>query len=728
MNISDLHLIPPILRAAAEIGYETPSPIQQKAIPPVLAGRDLLGCAQTGTGKTAAFAMPILQRLHENPAPGTAHSDVRQGGARPENTFMDGATRSTDSIRPGGALPKSACSGGGTRPGGAGRPIRALILTPTRELALQIDESFADYGRHLPLAHCVIFGGVSQNPQVEQLKKGVDILTATPGRLNDLIGQGYIDLGRIEIFVLDEADRMLDMGFVHDVKRVIAHLPQKKQTLLFSATMPREIEELADSLLHSPEKVMVTPPATTVESIEQSVYFVDKGNKRHLLAKLLQDPDVTSALVFTRTKHGADRVVRELARAGIGAMAIHGNKSQNARQNALGSFKDGRIRVLVATDIAARGIDVTGLSHVFNYDLPNIPETYVHRIGRTGRAGRAGVAISFCDFEEQEYLADIEKLTHIHIPPVEHEWPMQIFEKPEKQAPQARAQARPARTQAQQAADIRQVRRPEAQTPQAAGKQQALQTGIQAQPAAGAQQTRRTKTRAQQNALQTHGAPQGNAAPPLQKGDRPMEQKNNAPHRQADGSPAAGAPAEDASAAGAAQADPGKKRRRRGGRRHKNGAQTAAAQAAAQQQAQTAQQPEQSRAAKEPTHAGQSHPAKGAPGTEQDRGAAQTSARQPQAGQKRSAQGAPDNGKNRAAAQAPAQRRAGQPRLQKAESNEPDAHGQKNGREQTQNGTPRAETPRTETAAERDDSLQVISRRTPAQKYASFEDYIKAHG
>ena len=394
MKFSDLNLIPPILKAAAEAGYEEPSPIQQKAIPPVLAGRDLLGCAQTGTGKTAAFAMPILQRLAAAPAPS------------------------------------------------GGRPIRALTLTPTRELALQIDESFAAYGRHMRLAHCVIFGGVNQNPQVARLKKGVDILTATPGRLNDLIGQGYIDLKNVEIFVLDEADRMLDMGFVHDVKRVLACLPGQKQTLLFSATMPREIEELADGLLHGPEKVMVAPPATTVERIEQSVYFVDKGNKRHLLAQLLQKPEVTSALVFTRTKHGADRVVRELARAGIGAMAIHGNKSQNARQDALGRFKDGRIRVLVATDIAARGIDVSGLSHVFNYDLPNIPETYVHRIGRTGRAGHAGVAVSFCDFEEKEYLADIEKLTHIRIPSVEHEWPMQVFEKEEKQT-QGRGQRAP---------------------------------------------------------------------------------------------------------------------------------------------------------------------------------------------------------------------------------------------------------------------------------------------
>ncbi len=387
MKFSDLGLIPPILKAAAEAGYESPSPIQHKAIPPVLAGRDLLGCAQTGTGKTAAFAMPILQRL-------AAHA-----------------------------------------PKGSTRPIRALVLTPTRELALQIDECFAAYARHMTLRHCVIFGGVNQNPQVAQLKQGVDILTATPGRLNDLIGQGHIDLSRIEIFVLDEADRMLDMGFVNDVKRVVRFLPAQRQTLLFSATMPKEIEALANRLLHQPEKVIVAPPSTTVERIEQSVYFVDKGSKRHLLAALLQQPQVTSALVFTRTKHGADRVVRELSRCGIEAMAIHGNKSQNARQTALSRFKAGTIRVLIATDIAARGIDVNGLSHVFNYDLPNIPETYVHRIGRTGRAGREGVAVSFCDSSETPYLADIEALIRMHIPVIEHEWPMTT---PAEQTPAAR--------------------------------------------------------------------------------------------------------------------------------------------------------------------------------------------------------------------------------------------------------------------------------------------------
>ncbi len=366
MTFSDLHLIPALLRAVEESGYQQPSPIQEKAIPPVLEGRDLLGCAQTGTGKTAAFALPILQRL------------------------------------------------AGTHVGG--RPIRALILTPTRELALQIDECFEAYGRYLPLAHAVIFGGVGQAPQVAALQRGVDILTATPGRLNDLIGQGHVRLDKLEVFVLDEADRMLDMGFVHDVKRVIAKLPAQRQNLLFSATMPKEIEQLAGTILRRPEKVMVTPPATTVEKIRQSVYFAEKAEKKQLLPRLLREADVESALVFTRTKHGANRVVTDLARAGIEAMAIHGNKSQTARQTALGRFKTGELKVLVATDIAARGIDVSGLSHVFNYDLPNVPETYVHRIGRTGRAGRDGVAVSFCSDEERPYLKEIEKLTRQKLP------------------------------------------------------------------------------------------------------------------------------------------------------------------------------------------------------------------------------------------------------------------------------------------------------------------------
>ncbi|HJC72365.1 MAG TPA: DEAD/DEAH box helicase [Candidatus Ruthenibacterium merdavium] len=366
MNFSDLQLQAPLLRAVKEFGYETPSPIQQKAIVPVLQGSDLLACAQTGTGKTAAFALPILQNL--------AHRSVK------------------------------------------GRPVRALILTPTRELALQIDECIEAYARYLPVSHTVIYGGVGQAPQVAALQRGAEILTATPGRLLDLMQQGKVSLDQLEVFVLDEADRMLDMGFIHDVRRVIRALPQKRQTLLFSATMPPEIERLAHQILHRPKKVMVAPPSTTVERIEQSVYFAEKPEKKRLLPVLLRAPEVESALVFTRTKHGANRVAADLTRAGIEAMAIHGNKSQTARQTALCRLKSGDLRVLVATDIAARGIDVSGLSHVVNYDLPNVPETYVHRIGRTGRAGRAGVALSFCSEEERPYLKEIEKQTRQKIP------------------------------------------------------------------------------------------------------------------------------------------------------------------------------------------------------------------------------------------------------------------------------------------------------------------------
>ncbi len=369
MNFNELNIIDPILRALEEEKYESPTPIQEQAIPAVLAGRDLLGCAQTGTGKTAAFGVPMLQLLYGHPA---------------------------------------------AQPGF--RPIRGLILTPTRELALQIYENLRAYGRHTGLRLGIVFGGVSQNPQVESLKRGVDILVATPGRLNDLIHQKYIDLHKIEIFVLDEADRMLDMGFIHDVKKVIAQTPVKKQTLLFSATMPPEIVAMVNTLLVTPIKVAVDPVSSTVDAIHQTLYYVEKENKTALLAKLLENPNILSALVFTRTKHGADKVVRQLLKAGIQAAAIHGNKSQNARQAALSSFKEGRIRVLVATDIAARGLDIEELSHVINYDLPNIPETYVHRIGRTGRAGLSGIAISFCDELERPFLKDIQKLIGKAIP------------------------------------------------------------------------------------------------------------------------------------------------------------------------------------------------------------------------------------------------------------------------------------------------------------------------
>ena len=379
MTFAQLGLCPPILKALAEEGYESPSPIQEKAIPPALDGRDVLGCAQTGTGKTCAFAAPILQRL-------------------------DGEKVS-------------------------GRPIRALVLTPTRELALQIQESFAAYGRHLPLRSAVIFGGVGQAPQVEQLKKGVDILVATPGRLGDLYGQKLIDLSKLEIFVLDEADRMLDMGFIHDVRRILGWLPRQKQTLFFSATMPPEVRGLVDGLLVNPVKVAVNPVSSPVEIIEQKLYFVDRGNKTRLLAHLIRELDVKNALVFTRTKHGANKVAGDLAKAGITAAAIHGNKSQTARQQALADFKAGRVQALVATDIAARGLDIEELSHVFNYNLPDVPETYVHRIGRTGRAGHGGTAISFCDINEKEELKAIEKLIGKAVPVVEnHPWPMEILE------------------------------------------------------------------------------------------------------------------------------------------------------------------------------------------------------------------------------------------------------------------------------------------------------------
>ena len=379
MTFKELGLIEPILKALAEQGYEKPSPLQEKAIPPALAGRDVLGGAQTGTGQTCAVATPILQEL----------------SARKSQ----------------------------------GRPIRTLILTPTRELALQIQESFEAYGRHLPLRSAVIFGGVGQAPQVDKLKRGVDILVATPGRLMDLQGQGFIDLSKLEIFVLDEADRMLDMGFIHDVRRILKLLPSRKQTLFFSATMPPEVMELVNTLLKNPVKVAVDPVSSPVEVIDQTAYLVDKGNKTKLLAALIREMKVRNALVFTRTKHGANKVAADLEKAGITAAAIHGNKSQTARQQALADFKAGKVKCLVATDIAARGLDIEELSHVFNYNLPEVPETYVHRIGRTGRAGREGTAVSFCDFGEKQYLKDIEKLIGKKVPLVEdHPWPMEVFE------------------------------------------------------------------------------------------------------------------------------------------------------------------------------------------------------------------------------------------------------------------------------------------------------------
>ncbi len=367
MTFEDLQLIAPILKALQTEGYTTPTPIQEQSIPIILQGKDLQGCAQTGTGKTAAFSIPILQRLYK--------TDHRKG-------------------------------------------IKALILTPTRELAIQIGESFEAYGRYTGLKHTVIFGGVAQKPQTDALQKGVQILIATPGRLLDLINQGLVSLKSLEYFVLDEADRMLDMGFIHDIKRVLKLLPPRRQTLFFSATMPTEIETLAASMLNHPEKVAVTPPSSTVDIIDQQVYFVEKAQKKDLLIHLLSDATISSVLVFTRTKYGADKLARTLTKAGIRAEAIHGDKSQNARQRALSEFKSHTLRVLIATDIAARGIDIDLLSHVINYELPNVPETYVHRIGRTGRAGHEGIAISFCEADEMPYLKDIQKLIGKTVPVV----------------------------------------------------------------------------------------------------------------------------------------------------------------------------------------------------------------------------------------------------------------------------------------------------------------------
>ncbi|MBK7627344.1 MAG: DEAD/DEAH box helicase [Bacteroidales bacterium] len=377
MHFESLDIIEPILRSIKEEGYTIPTPIQEQAIPIILRGTDLIGCAQTGTGKTCAFAVPILQLLSKNKA-----FDRK-------------------------------------------KKIRSLIVTPTRELAIQIEESFNAYGRYTGLNCTVVFGGVNQNPQTNALRNGVDILVATPGRLLDLMNQGHISLKDVEIFVLDEADRMLDMGFIHDVRKIISHLPQKRQSLFFSATMPPEIVKLAGSIVYKPVKVEVTPSASTVDIVDQYLYYIDKGNKNALLVDLLKDQKIKTALVFTRTKFGADKVVKVLKKKDITAEAIHGNKAQNARQRALSNFKAQTTRVLVATDIAARGIDVDDLEYVINYEIPNIPETYVHRIGRTGRAGANGTAISFCDAEEKAYIWDIEKLIAKQISVVEdHAYPL----------------------------------------------------------------------------------------------------------------------------------------------------------------------------------------------------------------------------------------------------------------------------------------------------------------
>ena len=478
MKFQDLRLSEPLLRAIGEKGYTDPTPIQQQAIPPVLEGRDLQGCAQTGTGKTAAFTLPMLQLLAAEPAP--------KGR----------------------------------------RPIRALVLTPPRELAIQIDECCRDYARYTPIRHCVIFGGVNQRPQVDALQKGVDLLVATPGRLLDLIGQGYVTLDTIRFFVLDEADRMLDMGFIHDIRRILPLLPERRQTLFFSATMPESIAALAAKILRNPVLVTVTPPASVVETIAQTVHFAEKAEKSQLLIDLLSASDAQQVLVFSRTKHGADKLAKILNRAGIRSCAIHGNKSQNARVKAMNDFKSGECRVMIATDIAARGIDIDQLPLVINYELPEVAETYVHRIGRTGRAGHEGAAWSFCSEDEFEYLCDIQKLTGLTIPT---EGPVPEY---------ALRKAAPARKPAQKAAQ-RPARTQEPKPARNAGAKSAQRPARDAdagqQPAQ--RPARNTEQKAARNAAKTPQSAQNPAQPEAGATSRPSRPRRRRGTRPAPGTP-----------------------------------------------------------------------------------------------------------------------------------------------------------------------------------------------
>ena len=633
MTFNELNLSAPLLKAVSEAGYETPSPIQASAIPPVLEGRDLMGCAQTGTGKTAAFALPMLDRL----------------------------------------------SGAAPRRKGA---IRALILTPTRELALQIGESFAAYGKYLKLRSTVIFGGVGQTPQVEAIKKGVDILIACPGRLNDLIGQGYIDLADIEIFVLDEADRMLDMGFVHDVKKVIAKLPAKRQNLMFSATMPKEIEQLAAGILHDPAFVKVDPVSSTVERIDQSLYFVEKGNKKLLLPWLIKnlEPPVQNALVFSRTKHGADKIARDLTKQGITAAAIHGNKSQSARVAALEGFKEGKTKVLVATDIAARGIDISELSHVFNYDLPEVPETYVHRIGRTARAGADGTAVSFCAPEEMEYLAGIEKLNRRKIPVVSgHPW--DGVPAPVKAAPPVRG------------------RKPKADQP-APEQAEAPKAAAAAKPAApekkgaaklsAAKKQKAPKIEAKEEQLMD----ENNKRTPGGR-DNNRRNNNNRPRREGS-APAQGAgrgsnaqPKFDPHFVSAPEATPLRSAKK-----------NAAAPAAPVQSIPTAMQ------SRQPAPRGENNGRNGAGRSPRN----ERNARPAQPAQQNNARSEGRNSRRNDRSEQGSAGRA--PRAPRAEQ-----PGRNNGRS-------RSNAP----GKDEDPGLMLISRRPPQQKFTSFEEYMNAHG
>lgn len=615
MTFEELNLSAPVLRAVREAGYTVPSPIQAAAIPPVLAGRDLMGCAQTGTGKTAAFGLPMLDRL--------AAAEPKKPGA-----------------------------------------VRALILTPTRELALQIGESFAAYGKYLPLRSTVIFGGVGQAPQVQALRSGVEILVACPGRLNDLIGQGHVDLSGVEIFVLDEADRMLDMGFVHDVKKVIAKLPPRRQNLMFSATMPAEIEQLAAGILHDPAFVKVDPVSSTVDRIRQSLYYVEKGNKKLLLPWLIQnlnDPPVTNALVFSRTKHGADKIARDLVRQGIPAAAIHGNKSQSARVAALEGFKAGKTRVLVATDIAARGIDISELAYVFNYDLPEVAETYVHRIGRTARAGAEGAAVSFCAPEEQEYLAGIEKLNRRKLPVVSgHPW--------DGAPAPARALNRPSQT---------------AKAEPTASPRGADQTA--AQPvqklSARAKQPRKEESESMANNKEKRPAPAGAESRrprrPRREGQAPAQGSNAQPKF-------------DPHFVSAPEATPLRPLKKQ----------------SAPQQAAKPQQP-----AKQPA---------------QSQKQAQPKAEQPAKQSKGQAPAARKPAAEKAQPPRTENRRRGNPRP--AEKAQPQSEQPRRTRAAQPEQPPRSARRSRAPQREEDPGLVLISRRPPQQKFTSFEEYMNAHG
>ena len=635
MTFKELNLSDPLLRAVQEAGYETPSPIQAAAIPPVLAGQDLMGCAQTGTGKTAAFALPMLDRL-------TANAPRRKGA------------------------------------------VRALILTPTRELALQIGESFEAYGKYLKLRSTVIFGGVGQAPQVEALKKGVDILIACPGRLNDLIGQGFIDLSALEIFVLDEADRMLDMGFVHDVKKVIAKLPAQRQNLMFSATMPAEIEQLAAGILRDPAFVKVDPVSSTVDRIQQSLYYVEKGNKKLLLPWLIKNlqPPVVNALVFSRTKHGADKIAKDLTKQGIPAAAIHGNKSQTARVTALEDFKSGKTRVLVATDIAARGIDISELSHVFNYDLPEVPETYVHRIGRTARAGADGTAVSFCAPEEQEYLAGIEKLNRRKIPVVSgHPW--DGVPAPVRPVPPVRGK-KP---------------RPEAEKPAEAPKKQAEAPKKQAE--------------APKKQAETAPAKAAKAAAPAPK-QEPKAAKNAVPAK----------PKKEETLMQDSNAKRGARNDRRANNRGANAPKEAAAPRARRENAAPARgsnaQPKFDPHFVSAPEATPLRPARKTPAA--PAAPAIRSAQEPQNNQNASRSGSRRNDRS--------EQRAAQSNNARPARNERGSAGNQN-RTGSAPRAPKAEPARrgrNAAARDEDPGLMLISRRPPQQKYTSFEEYMDAHG